>query len=118
MNFKLYAIIFATLLGLLSICGLGVQWYIKAQINKGVESELALRALEKQNEAIEKNAIWQDEIDAHNESQNERYDELNDKYSKALSKNSALQRQKSSCEAELAQIKELLGVFYDTNSSK
>lgn len=118
MGFKLYGVIFAALLALFVACGFGLEWYIKTQINKGVESELAMQALEKQNEAVIKNAILQEQIEAHNESQNERYNDLNEKYNKALNKNSALQKENSSCERELAQISQLLGVFYDTNTSK
>lgn len=110
MSFKVYAIIFTG--ALLVALSFGLERHIKRQVEKGVEAELALKAIEKQNEAIKENALLQEDIKRHNESQNERFEDLNDKYNKALSKNSALQKENLSCERELRQIKQLLGVFY------
>ena len=118
MNFKLYAAIFTGLLALFVVLGVGVQWHIKTQIAKGVETELALKAIEKQNEAIRENALWQEEIESHNESQSKRYNALVDKYDKILKQNASLKGEKSSCERELAQLKGLLGAFYDSNASR
>lgn len=105
MNFKVFLIIFAFIIALLVSVSVAVKSHIDTSIQKGVESELALQSLQRQNEAVRENALHKEQIVKHNATQQQRFEALNTKYSKILSQN-------KSCESELKAVKELLGVFY------
>lgn len=105
MNFKVFLIIFAFIIALLLSVSMAVKSHIETSIQSGVEKELALKAVQRQNDAVRENALHKEQIAKHNATQQQRFEALNVKYSKILSQN-------KNCESELKAVKELLGVFY------
>lgn len=105
MNFKLYAAIFSVVLASAVVTSALISRHIKAQITQGVEKELNLQALQRQNEAVRADALLKEQVAKHNATQQERFENLSAKYAK-------VSRQSKDCESELKAVKELLGVFY------
>ena len=106
MSFKLYAVIFSVVLALGVLVSALISRHIEKQIAQGVEKELNLQALQRQNEAVRADALLKEQVAKHNATQQERFENLSARYAK-------VSRQSKDCESELKAIKELLGVFYD-----
>lgn len=106
MSFKLYAAFFSVVLALGVLASALISRHIEKQIAQGVEKELNLQALQRQNEAVRADALLKEQVAKHNATQQERFENLSARYAK-------VSRQSKDCESELKAIKELLGVFYD-----
>lgn len=105
MNLKFYVMIFTAILALGVLASALISRHIEKQIAQGVEKELNLQALQRQNDAVRADALLKEQVAKYNATQQERFENLSAKYAK-------VSRQSKDCESELKAIKELLGVFY------
>lgn len=115
---KLYGAIFALAFVFLGVLGAFLEVYIKHRVDAKVELRLANAMLEKQNAALKENALLKEQIAAHNQSTQERYEALSGKYEGIVKEYNKAKSKNSSCEIELKAVKRLLGAFYDNNSTK
>ena len=106
MVFKGY--IFVAFVVLVGVVSFAINEHINKSIKQGVESELCQQNLEFQNEAVNENALHKEQIKQHNETQNERLEALEFKYTQ-------IQSEASSCEAKLNELEKSLRLFYETH---
>lgn len=103
---RVYLMFFVGILAFVLLLGFCVKHYIENSVEMGVSSRVCEQNLNAQNAAVLENELLKEQIAKHNQSTQQRFELLSQKYKQIQAKN-------GSCEAKLEALKEHLKVFYE-----